>query len=324
MSEPNQPLLSVVVPLYNEADGLIDFHKSLVETLGRSAKGSFEIIYVDDGSQDQTATTVSRFCKDDQRIKLLKLSRNFGKENALSAGIDAAVGQAILTIDGDGQHPVDLIPKFLAAWQKGAKVVIGVRRASSSDDWFKRLGARVFYRLFNRLTGERLVPHSTDFRLIDKTVQREFIKLQESDRLTRGLIDWLGFKRQYIEFDAGRRYSDHPGYSRQRLVRLATHSFVSMTPVPLYLFGYLGVFITTAALILGGSVFFEQIVFNDPWHWKFSGTAMIGILILFLVGLLLMAQGMLSLYISHIHSQTKGRPLYVIDREGSIGVKETR
>jgi dolichol-phosphate mannosyltransferase len=170
------------------------------------------------------------------------------------------------------------------------------------------------------ISEDKLITGSTDFRLIDHSVRREFLNLKETDRITRGLIDWLGFRRSYIPFEAVARQKGSPGYNRRSLMRLAAHSFVSLTPEPLYLFGYLGIFITTVALALGSSVFVEQILMGDPLHWKFTGTAMLSILILFLIGLVLLSQGILSLYVSHIHSQSKQRPLYVIDREGSVGI----
>ena len=324
MCQFNQSLFSVVVPLHNESAGLSMFHKDLLEVIHETAGDSYEIIYCDDGSNDGTAEMVQEWNKADPKVKLLKLSRNFGKESALSAGIAEASGQAILMLDGDGQHPVELIPKFIDDWNKGAKVVIGVRTNNKSDGAFKHFGSWLFYKVFNKLTGKKLLPGSTDFRLIDSSVQREFLKLKESDRLTRGLIDWLGFERSYINFEANERAQGNASYSRRKLMGLAANSFVSLTPVPLHIFGYVGLFITTSSLLLGLSVIFEQLLLGDPLHWRFTGTAMIGILMLFLVGIVLISQGILSLYISHIHSQSKQRPLYVVDYAASAGVKEDR
>jgi glycosyltransferase involved in cell wall biosynthesis len=321
MDQAEKPVLSVVVPVFNESDGLDEFHRSLIKQL-ESLRASFEVIYVDDGSTDKTAMLVAGWHKKDPRVILVKLSRNFGKENALAAGVAHARGQASLMIDGDGQHPVELIPEFFKRWREGAQVVIGVRTANSADSRFDRSTSRFFYWLFNRLTGEQIIPRSTDFRLIDRAVRKAFLDLNENDRMTRGLIDWLGFRRQLIEFDAGPRISGEAAYGRKKRFILATNTFVSLTPVPLFLFGYLGIFITIFAVILGGSVVTEQVIFNDPWGWHFTGTAMIGILLMFLIGVVLMALGMLSLYVSHIHSQTKGRPLYVVDYGDSKGVAE--
>jgi len=322
MATQHHYTLSVVVPIYDEASGLADFHADLVHYAKEASQNSYEIIYCDDGSNDNTDKLVYEWHKNDPNIKLIKLSRNFGKENALAAGIAFATGQAIITLDGDGQHPAELIPDFVRKWRTGAQVVIGVRISNKGEGWFKRVGSKLFHKLFNVLTGQKLLSGSSDFRLIDRSVQQAFLQLGETDRITRGLIDWLGFNRELIEFTAKARQSGAPGYNRRKLVKLATNSFVSLTPTPLYLFGYLGVFITIGSLFLGAAVFIEQLLLNDPWHWKFTGTAMLGILILFLVGIILISQGILSLYISHIQNQSKGRPLYVIDHKASLGIEK--
>jgi glycosyltransferase involved in cell wall biosynthesis len=320
MANLKAPLLSVVVPLYNEAGGLQRFHDGLLEVV-KGLTYDFEIIYVDDGSEDDTTKIIRQFSLKNESVKLLKLSRNFGKENALTAGITAARGPAILMLDGDGQHPVESIPEFFEKWQNGAKVVVGIRQGKVAG-WMKRTSSRLFYKLFNRLTGQQLKAGSTDFRLLDRSVQQVFLELKERDRITRGLIDWLGFKRDYVYFKASPRMHGEAAYSSQQLINLATNSFVSLSPKPLYMIGYLGVFITAGALVLGSVVFFEQIILNDPFNWNFTGTAMLGILTLFLVGIVLLSQGILSLYVSHIHSQSKGRPLYVIDAQQSIGIQD--
>ena len=224
-------------------------------------------------------------------------------------------------IDGDGQHPVELIPDFMAAWQGGSPVVIGLRTGHSGASWPKRFGSKLFHVTFNHLTGQELTSGATDYRLIDISVQQAFLSLKESDRITRGLIDWLGFQRAYIKFKAKSRDSGSPSYNTPKLMRLAVNSFTSLSPKPLYLFGCLGIIITMAAFLLGLAVFIEQLLLNDPLHWKFTGTAMLGILLMFLIGIVLMSQGILSLYISHIHSQSKQRPLYVIDYDKSVGIK---
>lgn len=311
--------LSVVVPVFNEGPGLAEFHTTLIKRV-QAAVDRYEIVYCDDGSDDNTAEQVRQWHQAEPAVKLVKLSRNFGKENALAAGIAAARGQAIIMIDGDGQHPPELIPQFIEAWKQGAKVVVGVRTANSQEGWFKRLGSGLFYKIFNKLTDQKLVPDSTDFRLIDRSVQQAFLDLKETDRMTRALIDWLGFKRHYIDFTAKARIQGSAGYSGRKLIALATNSFVSLTTVPLYLFGYLGMFITSVAFMLGASVIIEQLLLGDPWGWKFTGTAMLSITLVFLVGIVLLSQGVLALYISHIHKQSKQRPLYIINYADSAGI----
>lgn len=315
--------LSIVIPVFNEEPGIVAFHKSLEAVVSKLNKYSFEIIYVDDGSTDGTNQLIRKLCDQDKAVKLVKLSRNFGKESALTAGIAQAKGSATLMLDGDGQHPVEIIPKFIEAWENGAQVVIGIRASNSKEGWTKKMGSWFFYKLFNKMTGQKLIAGSTDYRLIDKPVQKAYLSLNETDRIARGLIDWLGFRREYIYFKANPRSHGTSSYSSTKLFGLAVNSFTSLSVKPLYIFGYTGIFITIASFLLGVAVIIEQLILNDPLHWKFTGTAMLGILILFLVGLLLMSQGILSIYISNLHSQAKQRPLYVIDHEGSVGVGES-
>lgn len=313
-------LLSIVVPVYNEGAGLADFHDSLMPQVTDVVGDSYEVIYVNDGSSDDTAEVVAGLHHKDAKVKLISLSRNFGKENALTAGLAQAKGDAVLSIDGDGQHPVELIPQFVEVWQAGAQVVIGVRDGEHGQSAWKRWQSHLFYSIFNRLSEQKLIPGSTDFRLIDRDVQKAFLELTENDRITRGLIDWLGFKRQIIRFTPHTRQHGTASYSQRKLMILAVNSFVSLTRTPLYLFGYLGVFITGFSFVLGVAVFVEQLLLGDPLHWNFTGTAMLGILTVFFVGLVLLSQGILSLYISLLHNQSKQRPLYVVDYRSSAGI----
>lgn len=319
---PSLFTISVVVPVYNESLGLSDFHKSLTAALKQIPAKSYEVIYCDDGSVDTTVVHIKELARHDKRVKLVALSRNFGKENALTAGIAHANGDAVLTLDGDGQHPTDLIPEFVTTWQQGAQVVVGIRTENQGEGWVKRWGSTIFHRMFNSVTGQELLAGSTDFRLIDKEVQQEFLKLHESDRITRGLIDWLGYERQYVYFKANPRQTATPGYGFRKLTKLAINSFVSLSPTPLYLFGYLGVVITGGSLLLGLSILIEQLLLGDPLGWDFTGTAMLSVLMLFLIGIVLMSQGILSLYISHMHTQTKQRPIYVINQKRSINISK--
>lgn len=321
MTAPHDGLISFVIPAYNESVNLPKLQAALTST-AEAAGYHYEIIYCDDGSTDNTAELVKGWHQADSRVRRVRLSRNFGKESALAAGIATARGQATIMLDSDGQHPVSAIPEFIAAWKDGAQVVIGISADRQWQGAFKRIGSSIFHRLFNRFSDQPLTPDSTDFRLIDNEVQQAFLGLKENNRITRGLIDWLGFKRSYVSFTTNARTHGTATYSRRKLIGLAANSFVSLTTTPMYLFGYLGIFITTASFVLGLAIIIEQLLLEDPLNWNFTGTAMLGVLIVFLVGIVLLSQGILSLYISHIHTQSKQRPLYVIDYGASAGLQK--
>jgi dolichol-phosphate mannosyltransferase len=223
-------------------------------------------------------------------------------------------------MDGDGQHPPLLISEFMEKWRNGAQVVIGIRSSNQKEGSIKKWGSKVFYKLFNATSGAEIIPRSTDFRLIDKVVRTEFIKFTERQRITRGLIDWLGFKRDYITFEAPERIAGVASYKTSQLVKLAMNSFVSLSLKPLFFFGWIGAFITILSFISILFIFTEQFILNDPLNLHFSGSAILGILMSLLVGLVLISQSIIAIYISHIHTQTQNRPLYVIDKTTSIGL----
>lgn len=317
-----QPLLSVVVPAFNEAKNIPTLYKRLAEVLADYK--DYEIIFVNDGSRDDTIAVVQKLIDIDKRVCLLSFTRNFGKEIATTAGITAACGQAILTIDADGQFPPELIPEFLKHWQDGTPVVIGLRQSQYRERLIKRVGTRLFYKLLSRLTHMSITPNATDFRLIDRQVQQDFIRFTEHNRMSRALIDWMGYPETFIPFRSNERLSGKPTYSTRKLFKLATDSFVSLSMTPLYFSGYAGLLITPLAFLLGSFVIVEQLLLGDPWHLKFTGTAMLAIALLFFVGILLISQGLIALYISHIHTESQHRPLYIIDRKHSHGIDVDR
>lgn len=308
----SKPLLSVVVPVYNEEAGLKNFHKDLCKILQKHYKNQTEIIYVNDGSRDNTAAVLKTL----QDATYLQLTRNFGKEIATTAGIHAAKGQAILTLDGDGQHPVELIPEFVKRWQAGAKVVVGRRTANQKEGLIKRWGSKIFYASYGKVGGVRLTPGATDFRLIDQTVQQEFAKLTERNRITRGLIDWLGYPQTLIDFTAKPRQAGQATYSTRKLVKLALDSAISLSISPLYITAYIGAVVLPLATLLGIGMLGNWLL-GDPLGFHATGSAYLGVMLLFLVGLVLVSQGIIGLYLSHIHAETQARPLYIIDREQS-------
>lgn len=314
-------LLSVVVPMYNESEGALLFHKALFNEAKKASKDSFEIIYVNDGSTDDTLDILASLAKKEATVKVVNLSRNFGKEIATTAGISVADGEATIIMDGDGQHPPTLIREFIAKWRSGAQVVVGVRGSNTDEGVIKKWGSKVFYKLFNSTSGSTIVPRSTDFRLIDKVVRIEFLRFTERHRITRGLIDWLGFKRDYITFDAPARLAGEASYKTSQLVKLALHSFTSLSLKPLFFFGWVGAVITSLSFLLGVFIIFEHFIFNDALRFGFSGSFMLGVFVSLMVGLILISQAMLAMYLSHVHIQTQDRPLFIIDATNSVNLK---
>jgi glycosyltransferase involved in cell wall biosynthesis len=316
MTKQSPALLSVVVPLYNEQHGFASFHSALAGQLGQLKDYEFEIIYCDDGSTDQTLAQLRELATSDSRLRIISLTRNFGKEMATTAGIQQARGRAILTLDADEQHPVELLPRFIAKWRDGAKVVIGFRTNQQSR-LLKRVVSRWFYRVFSRLTGLPLVPGATDFRLIDVSVQADFNRLTEHNRITRGLIDWLGYDRVYIDFEIKQRLHGDAGYSFQKLSKLGVDSVISLSSSPLYITAYIGAAVLPLSVLLGLLMVGDALL-GDPLNWHATGGAYVMVLVLFLIGVLLMSQGIIGLYLSHIHSETQNRPLYIIDKQSSV------
>lgn len=307
--------------MYNESEGALLFHSTILLPELKKLKKTYEIIYVNDGSKDDTLAILTKIAKKNAHVKVVNLSRNFGKEIATTAGISVASGDATVIMDGDGQHPPAVLSEFIKKWEAGAQVVVGVRSKNEKEGFIKRYGSKVFYKLFNSTSGAAIIPRSTDYRLIDRTVRDEFLKFTERQRITRGLIDWLGFTRDYVTFESPARLAGEASYKTSQLVRLAMNSFVSLSLKPLFFFGWVGVVITTLSLFVGIFIIIEQFILKDPLALNFSGPALLGIFVSFLVGLVLMSQAMIAVYLAHIHAQTQGRPLFIIDQSNSQNLR---
>ncbi|EKD42910.1 MAG: Glycosyl transferase family 2 [uncultured bacterium] len=305
-----EKLISIIVPVYNEEENIQIFYAELKNVLEKIGK-SYDVIFVDDGSTDNTSEKISQLSQTDQNVKMIQFSRNFGKEIATTAGINACHSSACIIIDVDLQHPVEYIPEFIDKWEKGAEVVVGVRKNSASDEWIKKVCSYTFYKVLNLISTTPVVRNSTDYRLLDKKVIDEFNKFTERNRMTRGLIAWLGFKRDLVYFEAKERLNGKPKYSYIKLIRLATFTFVSHSLLPLKLAGYLGIFTTLGAGLLGFFIVITQYIF-PVLTFNFSGPAQLAVLILFLIGIVLSCLGLIALYIGSIHGEVINRPLYVV------------
>jgi glycosyltransferase involved in cell wall biosynthesis len=314
MEKSSKPIVNLIIPVHNEAQNISWFFDKLTAATSELKDYDFNFIFVDDGSTDESLNIIKKLASN-KSVKYVSFSRNFGKEAATSAGLEIAEGDAAIMIDADGQHPVELIKSFVEKWQEGYEVVIGVRKANSKEGFIKRYGSKVFYTLLGSITGAKTVSGATDYRLLDKKVVTEFKKLTEHNRMTRGLIDWLGFNRTYIAFTSPARHSGTATYGYRKLVKLALHGFVSQTTKPLQVTGLLGFFVTIISFFLSVFLFIEQYIFSDPLNLNVTGTAMLALFLSFLVGLVLICQWLLALYVESIHNETQNRPLYIVSEK---------
>jgi dolichol-phosphate mannosyltransferase len=308
-------LLSLVIPVHNEEKNIEPLYLALQSALASASDYEAEFIFVDDGSSDATLVQVSRLREKDPRVLVLEFSRNFGKEAATSAGLRAARGVAAIMLDADLQHPPVVIPEFLEKWEQGAEVVVGVRQGKQGAGWFKRACSSAYYKIINAISPTEITPHATDFRLLDRIVIDEVNRLTERNRMTRALVDWLGFRRDYVYFEAQDRAEGQASYGFFRLMRLAMNSVVAMSLLPLKIAGYLGIIIILISTPLGIFIFIEKYILHDPWGFNFSGPAILAVILLFLVGIVLACLGLMALYIASIHAEVINRPLYVIRRK---------
>ena len=306
-----QQTISIIVPAYNEAANLKRFHRELKRVL-RELEYDFEILFVNDGSSDRTQKVIDEIAGRDERVVPIEFVRNFGKEVALTAGLNRASGAAAIMIDADLQHPVELIPEFIERWETEEEHIVGLRVDTRGASWFKRNSSKMFYALLARLAKVELRSGYSDYQLVDRAVINEFNRFTERGRITRGLLSWLGFPVTFIEFTADERRNGTAGYSKLKLMQLAANSFVSLSLFPLRIAGYLGLLISFFSAVAGIYMYLDSYVFDDPFGFNFTGTGFLAMLILFLVGLLLSCLGLVALYIGAIHNEVLNRPLYVV------------
>lgn len=303
-------LISIIVPVYREAAGLKPLHKRLTAVIDNLQQYQWQIIFVNDGSPDSSWSVISELALRDPRVRGLDLSRNFGKEVALSAGTHAAQGaDAVICIDADLQHPPETISALIDAWHKGAEVVVTIRTSMDKQPLMRKLGSNLYYWLMARISGLDMVSQTTDFRLYDRKVVQAFAKATERERLYRGIMDWMGFKKVYVQFKAGARETGEAGYSYSKLWQLAIKSMTSFSLFPLRITGYLGMLISACS----GLLLSWMLISNYLLGLKtFTPLAMVVVFNTFLIGIVLMAIGLVALYIGTIHTEVINRPLYLI------------
>ena len=303
-------LISIIIPIYNESKNLRNFYDRLRSVKEKLLKYNWEFIFVNDGSSDNSLLVLYELAKLDKNNKVLDLSRNFGKEIALSAGVhEIGNVDAVICIDSDLQHPPQLIPKLIKAWEEGIEIVATIRSSIEKQPFLKRLGSKLFYWLMSKISGVKMKPHTTDFRLYDKKVIQAFRNVTERDRMFRGIMDWMGFKKTYISFKADARKEGEAGYSYAKLWHLAISSITSFSLWPLRITGRIGVLIT---LLSGGLLSWMLLNYIFLHKLDYSPLAIIVVANTFLIGLVLMSIGLVALYIGSIHTEVINRPLYVV------------
>lgn len=305
--------ISIIVPMYNESEGLDAFFRRVIPILNGITQ-HWEIIGVNDGSKDDTFARLKAYALSEPRIAVLSLSRNFGKEAALSAGIDHARGAAVIPIDADMQDPPELITEMVAKWKEGFKVVLATRRNREGDNWLKRVTALGYYRLMNHLTRIDIPYNTGDFRLMDRQVVEVVKRLPERSRFMKGLFAWVGFSSTQIFFDRPTRAYGQGKQSYFKLWHLAKDGIFAFTTMPLQLTTYTGILISVISFGWAAFYIFRTLLFGVD----VPGYASIMVTILCMGGIQLVCIGIIGEYIGRIYREAKQRPLYVVEEKVNV------
>jgi polyisoprenyl-phosphate glycosyltransferase len=298
-------LLSIVVPAHNEEANVATLHAALCAVASKTAMDA-EIIFVDDGSTDQTRHRIAAIQARDERVRLVALTRNFGHQAALLAGLEQARGDAVISMDCDLQHPPSLIPEMIAAWQSGASVVETIRDETEGASWGKRITSRLFYRFINMLSDTPITPGAADFRLLDRKPLNDLLRLQDQRLFLRGMVAWLGYPHASLHYVAGARVAGRSSYSLRRMISFAVDAITAFSAKPLRVAFYVGVI--AALLTLCYTVL---IAYRAALGHVVEGWTSLMLVVLFLGATQLITLGVLGEYIGRIYDQTRSRPRYL-------------
>lgn len=308
----NADRLTVVVAAFNEAEALPALHPRIAAVLdglvGEGIEG--HVLYVDDGSRDRTWAVLDDIAAADPRVSLLRLSRNFGKEAALTAGLDQVLEGAAIILDADGQDPPELIPQFVAKWREGYDDIHGTRTARDGEGWFKRATAHGFYRVMQRLSKTPIPTDTGDFRLLSPRSLAALRELRERHRFMKGLFGWLGFRQVAIPYHREARVAGRSKFNAWRLWNFALEGVTSFSTAPLRVATYLGVLTAVLAFVYASWIVIKAMLWGDP----VAGWPTMMTVILLLGGVQLMALGVIGEYLGRLYEESKQRPLYLVDR----------
>jgi dolichol-phosphate mannosyltransferase len=315
----NSKLISIVVPTYNEELGIQEFYRrTKAVLLDLNPKFKHEIIFINDHSKDQTYEKLLQISKNDDCVKLINFSRNFGNQIGITAGLDYARGDIAVIIDDDLQDPPELIPKFIAKWEEGYKVVYGVRPKRKNINPFFKLATEIFYKLVSRLSDTSIPEYTGDFRLIDRKVIDTLKDMREENRYYRGMVAWVGFKQTGIEYERDPRYAGKSTFSPSKYLSFAINGLTSFTDRPLYFSTLLGTLITIISFGFLATLLMQKI-FNPSF--SIPGWTSLVAVMLFFGGVQLLSIGLVSVYISKIYREIKKRPLYIIEETVNLDQK---
>lgn len=306
-----KPVLSIVIPAYNEMECLETVHDRLSEVLSKIGE-TYEILFVDDGSQDGTFEAIRNLSQKDARVRGLRFSRNFGHQAAISAGLENARGAAVVTMDADLQHPPEILPELIAQWREGFEVVYTVRNETRGAGIRKNLTSSLFYRLINALSPLRIVPGAADFRLLDRKAVDALNRMPEKTRFYRGMVPWIGFRQTEVRFDAPERFAGETKYSFRKMLRFAAHGILSQSAIPLRFATIFGAVVVLIGVLYG--LYVVWTFFTRPAGYQ-AGWASIVLFMLLIGGTQIFFMGIIGEYLARVFEEVKNRPLYLIAEE---------
>ena len=316
--------ISILIPAYNEEEVLEPLYHRLGKLANDNKSYDFEFIFSDDGSTDKTLGMIKEYSKIDERVGYVSLSRNFGKEIGMIAGLDHVTGDATVIIDADLQDPPELIPKMIKYWEDGFDDVYAKRNHREGETWFKMLTANGYYWILNKMTQTQLItiPRNTgDFRLLDKRCVEALKQLRESERYTKGMYSWIGYRKKEITYDRDPRLAGDVKQNYRKLTNLAFDGITSFSTTPLRISTVLGVLVSVAAFLYLGKVILQAVLFGD----KVAGYPSLMAVVLFLGGVQLLSLGVIGEYVGRIFKESKGRPLYFVEESHAAKAsKKTR
>ena len=305
--------ISILIPCYNEEQSLPLLYPELVKLMDAQPGYEWELLFVNDGSMDGTLDLLRRYCEQDSSVNYVSLSRNFGKEAAMLAGFDHVTGDCMVIIDADLQDPPELIPEMIRWWEQGYEDVYARRKTRGRESWLRKRLSMLFYRMLQQSSRFDVLQNVGDFRLLDRRCINALKRMRESERYTKGMFSWIGFKKKEIEFDRGDRQAGKSAWNYRQLFSLAIDGITSFSSLPLRISTIAGFFISLLAFIYMMVVFVRALIWGNP----VQGYPSLLVIILFLGGIQLLSLGIIGEYIGRIYNETKNRPDYIVDERNN-------